>query len=390
MAEHSILGKPTKKNPVNPPALLLGALLTAALVAAACAPAAAPTPTPTKAAPAPTKAAEPTKPPAATPTTPPAPTATPRPATIKFGGVPSTAHAGVYIAIEKGYFKEQGITTETVDFRGTQELVPPLGTGQVELIGMPLSAALLAAADRGVELKVVAGGTLNVPNFNNSWVLLRKDLQDSGQVKSPADLRGMKLAAPSPGTLGEQTIEMLLQQGGLTTKDAEVIVLPFTDQPAAFANKAIAVASANEPNLTIAVQNGHAVKWFPYSSFFDGKAQGTIIVYGSAMLKDQDLGRRWMIAYLKGTRDYLKAFTAKEGRDTVISALIKYTPMKDPKLYDQVEMPYFDPNGVPDKKSIGMQYNWVVSKGLYTGKKTFDDITDLSFAEYASQRLGKQ
>lgn len=37
--------------------------------------------------------------------------------------------------------------------------------------------------------------------------------------------------------------------------------------------------------------------------------------------------------------------------------------------------------------SIEIQYEWLVEKGLYAGKKTFDDILDLSFAGYASQKL---
>ena len=97
-----------------------------------------------------------------------------------------------------------------------------------------------------------------------------------------------------------------------------------------------------------------------------------------------------MNAYLKGVRDYLKAFTTKEGREDVIKILARYTPVTDPKLYDLMEMPYIDPNGQHDKKSVDVEYKWLVDKGLYTGKKTFDDMTDLSFADYAAQKLGKQ
>lgn len=55
-----------------------------------------------------------------------------------------------------------------------------------------------------------------------------------------------------------------------------------------------------------------------------------------------------------------------------------------------MEMPYLDPNGVPDKKSMDAQYKSFVEKGLYKGKTTFDDMLDLSYGDYASQRLGKQ
>ncbi len=168
------------------------------------------------------------------------------------------------------------------------------------------------------------------------------------------------------------------------------MVLPFAEQAAAFGNKAIAASYSSEPFIARGIQEGFSVKWIPNSKFFDGKTQTATIIYGPALLKDRDLAQRWMVAYLKGVRDYLKAFTTKEGRDEVVNILVKYSTVKDPKLYDVMEMPYLDPNGGPDKKSMESQFKWFVDKGLYAGKKTFADIVDLSYAEYATQKLGKQ
>lgn len=370
----------------------LAMLLGIVVALAACAPAATPTPTPiTKApTPAPAKAADPAKPPAPTPTAPPAPTPTPQPVTIKFGTPGVIADAGTYIAIDKGYFKEQGITMEVINFRSVAELIAPLGTGQLDIAALPLSVPLLAAADRGVELKIVAGGGEHRPNWAYGWIVLRKDLADSGQVKSPADLKGMKVAIPSLGSLGELTVQRMLEQAGLKPDDVEMVVLPFAEQAAAFGNKAIAASFTSEPFIARGIQEGFSVKWIPLYELFEGRLAGQLTVAGSGFLKDQDVARRWMTAYLKGARDYLKAFTTREGRDEVINILVKYSTIKDPKLYDLIEMPYLDPNGMPDKKSIETQYKWFVDKRLYTGKKTFDDIMDLSYVEYAAQRLGKQ
>src|SRR3972149_4883279 len=92
---------------------------------------------------APTKAPEPANPPAPTSPLAPAATPTPRPATLKFGTPQVIADAGVYIAIEKGYFKEQGITMEVVNFRTVAELIAPLGTGQLDVAARPPGVARL-------------------------------------------------------------------------------------------------------------------------------------------------------------------------------------------------------------------------------------------------------
>jgi len=292
--------------------------------------------------------------------------------------------------MERGYFKEQGITVQLEIFRGANELVPPLSTGQLDTIASPVSPGLLAAADRGVDLKFVATKAQSIPKWETSWILLRKDLFDSGQVKTAADLKGMKLAIPSPGSLGEQAFHLALEQAGLTVKDADVNVLAVGEMAAAFANKAIAAAFSYEPFNARSVQEGFAVKWIPSSQFFGGRAEANSLVFGTSLLKDLDLGRRFMIANLKGMRDYNKAFGAGVGRAETINILIKYSSVKDPKLYDVMEMSYLDPNGTPDKKSMDAQYKWMVQTGLYTGKKTLDDLMDLSILDYAIQKLGRQ
>ena len=362
---------------------------------AACAPAATPTPIPTKApaaAPtaAPTKAPEAAKPPAPTSTLAPAASPTPRPATLKFGTPQVIADAGVYIAIEKGYFKEQGITMEVVNFRTVAELIAPLGTGQLDVAALPLGVPLLAAADRGLEVKIVAGGGQHRQGWEYGWIVLRKDLSDSSQVKTPADLKGMKVAIPSLGSLGEQTVQTILERAGLKPSDAEMVVLPFAEQAAAFGNKGIAASFTVEPFIARGIQEGFSVKWIPLYELFGGKLDGQLTVFGPALLKDQELARRWMTGYLKGVRDYLKAFEAKQGRDDVVNILVKYSTVKDPKLYDVMELPYLDPNGQMDRSSVDAQYKWFVEKGLYTGKKTLGDVIDLSHVDYAVQRLGRQ
>ncbi len=385
---------PAEKNRL----LVLCLTIMALLVISACAPAAAPTsPSPTPApatapppATAPAKAAEPTKPAASPTAAPPVATPTPKPATVKFGNIGAVSQAGTTLAIERGYLKEQGITVEVIDFRSVAEMIAPLGTGQIDVMGVPLSIPLLAAADRGVDLKLVAGEGQGAKDFDSNWILLRKDLADSGQVKKAADLKGMKVAIPSQGSSGEMYVHMMLGEVGLKPSDVELMILPFTEQAAAFANKAIAAAYSTEPFVSVSVQQGVSTRWIPVRQFFGDKVQHTVILFGAALLKDQDLGRRWTTAYLKGSRDYLKALANPKERVELVKILVKYTSVKDPKQYDVMGMPYLDPNGLPDKKSTEGQYKWYVSQGIYKEKRTFEDITDLSYVEYALQKLGKQ
>ncbi len=376
----------------------MAVLLILSVSLTACAPAATPTIVPTATSQPPAKAVTPTvaAPAAATPTaaapkpTVAPPTATPKPATLRFGHDRTTSRAGVYIAIEKGFFKEQGIDIDINEFRTSTDAVAPLTGGQLDFAGMPLGVAFLNATDRGIPLKIVAGQGQDQPNWAPAWILLRKDLSDSGQVKSWKDLKGQKVGVPSRGSVLEMIIDKALQDEGMTVDDIDLVVLTMPDILVALANKSIAAGATSEPSTTSAVQQGFAVRWTPDYQHFGGKLQSGFVAFGPELAKNKELGQRWAIAYLKGARAYLDAFEKKTDRDEIIKILGKYTSLQDPKMFDVIGLPYLDPNGQMDLRSVGLQYAWYAQRGLYTGKTTFESLMDLSLVDYAAQQLGKR
>ncbi|MDO8690165.1 MAG: hypothetical protein Q7R39_09195 [Dehalococcoidia bacterium] len=162
---------------------------------------------------------------------------------------------------------------------------------------------------------------------------------------------------------------------------------PAAPPPTAAPTKA---AAPPTPQASQSALQGIAEKWLPISQFFGGKVQTGVMVFGPNMLQDKDLSQRWMMAYLKVARDYLATVTSKEKRADVVNSLISHTAVKDPKVYDLIQLPYVDPNGQPDQANIDLQYKFWVDKGAYKGQKTFKDMTDLSYLDYAVQKLGKQ
>src|SRR5262245_16777945 len=133
------------------PRYLLGWLVATALLAGVgCAPAA-----PAERA---AKPAEPPAPaaPASVAAAPVSPTAAPQPVPVKVGVLRSAVDGPIYIAYERGYFKEQGIGLELADFADTNEMVPLLAQGQLQVGGSSVAASLFNAIARGIPLKLVA------------------------------------------------------------------------------------------------------------------------------------------------------------------------------------------------------------------------------------------
>src|SRR5687767_10879795 len=63
--------------------------------------------------------------------------------TVKLGDLSAISNAAIYIAIEKGFFKEQGINTDVSNFASAAKMVPALVAGELEVSVGSASAGLL-------------------------------------------------------------------------------------------------------------------------------------------------------------------------------------------------------------------------------------------------------
>ena len=65
----------------------------------------------------------------------PAATASPAVETVRLGVLGSATDAGVFIALDQGYFHEQGLALDLTPFDSAARMVAPLGAGQLDIGG---------------------------------------------------------------------------------------------------------------------------------------------------------------------------------------------------------------------------------------------------------------
>jgi NitT/TauT family transport system substrate-binding protein len=231
-------------------------------------------------------------------------------------------------------------------------------------------------------------GTL-APGHGYQALVVRKDLVDSGQVRTMADLRGRKIGAQPPlhATAGWYLLARLLERGGLTESDVEYVPLGFADQNAGLAGRTIDAAWQAEPGPTGAVENGLAVRFVGADEAIGPVALGGL-AYSEAFAAQTDLARRFMLAYLRGARTYLDAFTKNQGREAVVSLLARNTSLRDPALYDRMVMPWINPDGEFSTFGYAEIQDYFVRHGVQPRTVDINQIVDNSFAQWAAQQLG--
>ena len=309
---------------------------------------------------------------------------------VRLGELGILAGAGYYVAIEKGFFAEQGIEVDTTRFTTAAEMIAPLAAGQIDAGAGAISAGLFNAMARGVELKVVADQGHTQPGYPGNALMIRRDLVDSGQVRSAADLRGRRIAVPSASVGLMTDLRAFLGEGGLIVNDARIDEMSFPDMLPALANSSIDAAVTVEPFVTFTVQRGLGVLW-RWDAEVNPDHQIGVILYGPGLVREQpDVGRRWMAAYVRGLRYFNDGFVRGDAaaREETIAALMQRTVVRERALYDTMALVGLDPDGALRLPSMRADQEFFVQLGLQERLVDLETVVDPQFVQYARQVLG--
>ena len=296
-----------------------------------------------------------------------------------------------YIAQSRGYFAEQQIGLKFVSFDSGPKMIAPLGTGQLDVVAGAVSAGLFNAVARGVDIKIVADKGSMGKGRNYMPLMVRKDLVDSGKVKSFADLKGLKVGEAGQGGSPGSTLNEALKKGGLTYADVEHVSLGYPQQVAAFSNKAIDAAITTEPSATMAVNSGVAVR-FSDDTLYPNQQVAALLYGGDFIKKRPDVAQRFMIAYLQAARVYNDAIAPGHltgtGADDVLKLIAANMRFKDTELMKQMIPNGIDPDGKLDRASLENDLKFFTQQRFIERPITVDAVVDSSFAAKAVEKLG--
>jgi len=308
--------------------------------------------------------------------------------TIQVGYIPMIGYAPIFVAVEKGYFEEQGLEVELQSFTSGAMMVAPLSTGQLDVGGGQTGAGLFNGIAQGLDVKVVGDLASQAPGYGGVPFMVRKDLIDSGEITEPADLKGRTVAVNVEKGIAEYLVSKVLARADLTVDDVELVAIPFPDIPAAFANKAVDAAILPFPLAGKALGDETAVVFIKGDEVTYWTQNGAMI-FGKRFLDpaNREAAVRFLVAFLKGSRDvYGDGWTSDEN-----AAIInQYTNVPIPTIQKGASF-YFEPNGRLHKASTEDIQAYLVSRG-YTDLAEplpLDQIIDESYLEEALERIGE-
>ncbi|BAS26856.1 ABC transporter substrate-binding protein [Limnochorda pilosa] len=311
----------------------------------------------------------------------------PEPVTVRIAEDGAASGAGFYIADARGYFKQYNIDVEWVSFINSDDMLPAVAAGQLDVAGGITSAALFNAVAQGFDVRIISDKGHDLPGRSYFTLVIRKGL--SGQIRSYEQMKGLTVSYSSADSVDQYMTVKALEAGGLTEQDVKVVVIQdFAQILAALASGSVDVAMEIEPFITRGVEQG-IIERFNDTTEYLPRAQAAVVLGSPRFVANHDVALRFMLAYLKGLRDFNDVFVRGVGdREAVVDIMTRYTPLKEKEMWSRVNPPGLDPDGGVYVDDINRQYEFYKANGALVGDVDLSKVIDLSLAQNAVEILG--
>ena len=311
---------------------------------------------------------------------------------VSVGILKLTSSAPIFIGMEKGFFKEQGIDINPEWFDAAHPIAVATASNKVQVGATGITASLFNMVAGGQNLSIVADKGREQKGFSSSAVLMRTDLWEAG-AKKIEDLKGKRVGITQTGSTFHYMLGRLLETKGLKLTDVEIVPLgKLSALMAALQGKQVDAVILNEPNITkmekagygkVVVQVGDAIEY-----------QTSAIFFAPEFMKDKDAAVRFLAAYIKSTRYYFDAVLKQNGGkltpganyEEVVGIIAKFTgaPVEDVKL----GLPYMDRDGKLLAADIQTQIDWYFSHKMIEKQVSASQVMDLKLWEEALKKVG--
>jgi NitT/TauT family transport system substrate-binding protein len=154
------------------------------------------------------------------------------------------------IAKQRGYFKDEGLDVSIAAFSGGSKTLEALLGGSSDMVAGAYSNTITMAT-KGQHLVVVAAQVI-CPG----WIFGVSQKRQA-DVKSPKDLKGMRIGVSAPGSSTHMAVNYILHKAGLQPSDVSIIgVGQAAGAVAAVRAGQIDALIVNDPSATILTKDG--------------------------------------------------------------------------------------------------------------------------------------
>jgi NitT/TauT family transport system substrate-binding protein len=220
---------------------------------------------------------------------------------VAVGVFPLSSSLPYFVALERGFFKEQNIEPEMTKLLGGPANVAALMTNQIEV-----SAVLVTLEGLNANAKKPGVATyISLNSQTNIWKMEQFVVRNGFAAKSIADLKGAKLMS-APGPANINTAKAILAKNGLKEGDYTIDQLDMGQHVNAMTAGTFDGGYTLEPNASMMIKAGVArsIEAGVISKYILGNENANAYAAGCAMTADfikkrPDIAKRFAAGWAK-------------------------------------------------------------------------------------------
>ncbi|GIQ76450.1 ABC transporter substrate-binding protein [Bradyrhizobium sp. RD5-C2] len=286
----------------------------------------------------------------------------------KIGVLRLSSSAPVFIAQDKGYFRDAGLDVELKFFDAAQPIAVATASGDVDFGVTAVTAGLYNLAGKGT-LKVIGGMSREKAGYPLIGYFASNNAYASG-LKTPKDLAGKRVAVTQVGSSFHYSLGLLADKYGFKLSDVKIVPLQSLSNAAA-ALKGETVDAALLPVSTArTLIDANGAKLLGWVGDETPWQLGAIFA-SPKTLTNAALVTRLLTALTRADHEYhdviltaIKDGVAPINEKTkpLLEIIAKYTNLPVEQVVGNCA--YIDPDGKLDVKNLDNQIKWLQGQGF--------------------------
>ena len=244
------------------------------------------------------------------------------PTTVHVSTVGIFAVAPLYAAIAQGYFAAENLILNTEPVQSGAAGVPALITGQFDVL-FDNVASTISAIDRGIDLRIILGGTPNPnkPPGNSALMKRRGDTIHTGK-----DLEGKTVGVNGVRGINWVLTRSWVRMTGGDPDKVQFLELPNPAQIASIKANRIDAAYVVDPFMTVGLGDPDIESFgWPAVQVFPGGINGLWVVTPETVTQRTDMVRAFQRVYRRGTA-WINANLGNDAYYKLVSGFTKIEP----------------------------------------------------------------
>jgi NitT/TauT family transport system substrate-binding protein len=272
------------------------------------------------------------------------------PINVKVGIIPIVNVATIFLAQEKGFFKEEGLNVETRMFQGGAEISAAAIGGDID-VGFSNVATQIIAQVQGAPIRLVAPNDISSSKAVIDEVFVKAD----SKIASLKDLTGKRVAINALRNVPDLVLRAAIDAAGGDSTKVVMVEVPYPQMGSVLAAGQVDAAYPSEPFKIIVAQSGAKLIGNP-RTIIEGAPYGVWMGSLQKIKANKDLYDRFGRAIAKANRF---AVANPDEMRRLAPTFTRLTPDMAAKMALPMWSPTFDTAALQKVADLMVKYGFI-------------------------------